>query len=77
MNARDIEVLIENHIEDAEVRAKDTRGSGDHFEVSVSSHKFEGKTTLEQHRMVMDALREVIGFENSPLHAIDIRTRKK
>jgi len=44
---------------------------GGHFEVVVVSAAFEGKPLLDRHRMVNDALREVIGRE---IHALGLRT---
>lgn len=44
---------------------------GGHFEIVVVSAAFEGKPLLERHRMVNDALREMIGRE---IHALGIRT---
>ena len=44
---------------------------GGHFEVVVVSAAFEGKPLLDRHRMVNDALREMIGGE---IHALGLRT---
>jgi len=44
---------------------------GGHFEVVVVSAVFEGKSLLDRHRMVNDALREMIGRE---IHALGLRT---
>jgi len=44
---------------------------GGHFEVVVVSAAFEGKPLLDRHRMVNDALREMIGRE---IHALGLRT---
>ena len=44
---------------------------GGHFEVVVVSAAFEGKPLLDRHRMVNDALREMIGRE---IHALRLRT---
>jgi BolA protein len=48
-----------------------TSGGG-HFHVSIVSAAFEGKTRLEQHRMVNDSLIDLFG----PLiHALSLETR--
>ena len=45
---------------------------GGHFHVLIVSEAFEGRTRLEQHRMVNDALSELFG----PLiHALALETR--
>ena len=47
-----------------------TSGGG-HFEVLIVSAEFEGKTLLDRHRMVNEALREMIGGE---IHALGLKT---
>ena len=47
-----------------------TSGGG-HFEVLIVSAAFEGKTLLDRHRMVNEALREMIGRE---IHALGLKT---
>ena len=44
---------------------------GGHFDVVIVSPLFEGKSLLERHRMVNEALRDLIGKE---IHAIALRT---
>lgn len=58
---------------DAEVSVRDLVGDGDHYSVSVVSSAFAGKTRLQQHRMVLAALREVLG---SALHALAVHTEE-
>ena len=44
---------------------------GGHFEVLIVSAAFEGKPLLDRHRMVNEALREMIGRE---IHALGLKT---
>jgi BolA protein len=44
---------------------------GGHYEVVIVSAAFEGKTLLEQHRMVNEALGDLFGRE---IHALALRT---
>ncbi len=44
---------------------------GGHYEVTIVSAAFEGLSLLEQHRLVNEALRDLIGEE---VHALAIRT---
>jgi len=44
---------------------------GGHFEVLIVSAEFEGKTLLDRHRMVNEALRKMIGRE---IHALGLKT---
>jgi len=48
-----------------------TSGGG-HFHVSIVSEAFEGKTRLEQHRMVNEALEDLFG---PVIHALALKTR--
>jgi BolA protein len=47
-----------------------TSGGG-HFRAVIVSDEFEGKSLLERHRMVNDAMRELFGSE---IHALALRT---
>jgi BolA family transcriptional regulator, general stress-responsive regulator len=44
---------------------------GGHYEVTIVSAAFEGLSLLDQHRLVNEALRDLIGKE---VHALAIRT---
>ena len=44
---------------------------GGHFEVVIVSAAFEGKSLLDRHRMVNEALRDLIGRE---IHALGVKT---
>ena len=43
---------------------------GGHFDVLIVSERFEGRTLLERHRMVNEALGDLIGGE---IHALALR----
>ncbi|MEQ9320916.1 MAG: BolA family protein [Polyangiaceae bacterium] len=51
--------------------------AGGHFEIAVTSPAFEGKSTLERHRLVLNAIKELMaGGDGAPVHAVDsIRTK--
>ena len=55
----------------AKVSIRDMVGDGDHLEMVVVSPVFEGRTTLERHRMVYAPLKDVLG---GALHALALRT---
>ncbi len=44
----------------------------DHFQALVEAPQFEGKSLVEQHRMVYAALEGLIG---GPMHALALKTR--
>jgi BolA protein len=45
---------------------------GGHYDVLIVSAEFEGKSLLDRHRLVHDALRDLIGRE---IHALALKTR--
>ena len=70
MNAADIERLIKEAIPGAAVVIEDLRGDGDHYAAFVVSPAFRGKTRVQQHQMVYQALRGKMGNE---LHALALQ----
>ena len=71
MEAAEIEKLIKDGLPDAVVRIEDLRGDGDHYAAHVVSAEFEGKTRVQQHQLVYQALRGRMGNE---LHALALQT---
>ncbi|MCB1782401.1 MAG: BolA family transcriptional regulator [Alphaproteobacteria bacterium] len=74
MEAAEIEKLIKEGIPDAVVEIEDLRGDGDHYAAYVASPSFKGKTRVQQHQMVFDALQGKMGNE---LHALALQTGVK
>ena len=71
MNAGDIERLIKEALPDAKITIRDLAGDGDHYAAEVVSAAFKGKTRVQQHKMVYDALKGRMGGE---LHALALQT---
>ena len=71
MNPADIESLIKQGIPDAKVTIEDLRGDGDHYAAYVVSEAFRGKSRVQQHQMVYQALQGRMGNE---LHALALQT---
>lgn len=71
MNPGDIEQLIKQAIPDAQVTIEDLRGDGDHYAAYVVSESFRGKSRVQQHQMVYQALQGRMGDE---LHALALQT---
>jgi stress-induced morphogen len=48
-----------------------------HFDIAVTSPSFDGKRTLEKHRMVLNAIKDLMaGGDAAPVHAVDsIKTK--
>jgi len=71
IDAGTIEQLIKEGLPDAKVTIEDLRGDGDHYAAHVVSAAFKGKTRVQQHQMVYQALRGRMGNE---LHALALQT---
>ena len=71
MDAAEIEKMIREALPDARITIEDLRGDGDHYAAHVVSSAFEGKTRVQQHQMVYQALRGKMGDD---LHALALQT---
>ncbi len=71
MDARDIEKMIKDAIPDAKVTIRDLAGDGDHYAAEVVAESFRGKSRVQQHQMVYQALRGQMG---GVLHALALQT---
>jgi stress-induced morphogen len=71
MAVTEIEKLILEGFPDAQVSIEDLAGDGDHYAATVVSEAFRGKTRVQQHQMVYDALKGQMG---GALHALALKT---
>ena len=71
MQAAEIERLIKIGIPDAQVTIEDLRGDGDHYAAYIVSSAFAGKSRVQQHQLVYQALQGRMGGE---LHALALQT---
>ena len=71
MSAVEIERLIKASLPDADVRIEDLAGDGDHYRAHIVSEAFRGKSRLQQHQLVYQALGTRMGGE---LHALALST---
>jgi stress-induced morphogen len=71
MAVSEIERLIKEGFPDAKVSIEDLAGDGDHYAATVVSEAFRGKTRVQQHQMVYDALKGQMG---GALHALALKT---
>ncbi|MCB1426597.1 MAG: BolA family transcriptional regulator [Zhengella sp.] len=71
MDAGDIKRLIQDAIPDAQVTIRDLAGDGDHYAAEVVSESFRGKSRVQQHQMVYEALKGNMG---GVLHALALQT---
>ena len=74
MAAEHLESLLRTAFPDAgELRVDDRTGGGDHFQVTVTSPRFDGLSLLDQHKLVNAALAEPL--RDGTIHELRIKTR--
>lgn len=71
MAAQDIVRLIQEGIPGAQVEIEDLAGDGDHYAATVVAAAFAGKSKVQQHQMVYNALGGRMG---GVLHALKLTT---
>ena len=71
MSATDIERFIKEALPDATVTIRDLAGDGDHYAATVLAESFRGKSRVQQHQIVYEALKGEMGGK---LHALALQT---
>ena len=71
MTSGQLEQMIRTALPDAKVDITDLRGDGDHYAAEVVSESFRGKSRVQQHQMVYEALKGNMG---GVLHALALQT---
>jgi len=66
----EIERLIAEALPGAEVEVLAQTGSGDHFRAIVRAPQFEGRSRIDQHRMVRAAVQS--RMDDGSIHALSI-----
>ena len=69
----EIKKLIQESIPDAEVNIEDLAGDDNHYSATIKSKIFNGKSKIEQHKLVNKALKGKMGNE---LHALQLNTKE-
>lgn len=64
--------LIRTGLPDADVAIQDRTGTHDHFNVTVRSQAFAGKTLIQQHQLVYRALKAALA--DGRVHAVELTT---
>ena len=70
----EIKKLITSSIPDASIEIKDLMGDNNHYSAKITSEAFNGKSKIEQHKLVYKSLKGKMGNE---LHALSITTEGK
>jgi stress-induced morphogen len=63
---------VRKALPDAKVSVTDRTGTMDHLSVRVVSDMFQGKTLLDRHRLIYEALGEPM--KDGRIHALEIKT---
>ena len=71
MKVEEIRSLILKSIPDAKIEIKDLAGDDNHYAAIIKSKIFEGKSRVQQHKLVYDALEGKMG---GVLHALSLTT---
>ena len=71
MKVEEIKGLIKKSIPDATIEIKDLAGDDNHYAAIVKSKLFKGKTKIQQHKLVYEALEGRMG---GVLHALSLTT---
>lgn len=74
MATEPLELLLRQAFPDApELRVEDRTGGGDHFQVTLTSPRFDGLSLVDQHRLVYAALEGPLA--DGTIHELRIKTR--
>jgi stress-induced morphogen len=65
--------LVQAFPDALELTVEDRTGTGDHFQVTVSSQSFDGLPLLDQHRRVNEAL--AAPLRDGSIHELRIKTK--
>ena len=74
LSIKEITDLITEAIPDAKVEIKDLMGDNNHYSAKITSEAFNGKSKIEQHKLVYKSLKGKMGNE---LHALSLTTEEK
>jgi len=67
----EVERLLRAHFGEADLELVDLTGTQDHYQARIVSSLFNGKTAIEQHRLVYGALGSAM---NGAIHALALKT---
>jgi acid stress-induced BolA-like protein IbaG/YrbA len=67
-----LESMIQAGLPGAEVHVQDLTGGGDHYQATVISSAFVGKSLVQQHQLVYATVNQVMATEE--LHAFALKT---
>ncbi|MBM3580118.1 MAG: BolA family transcriptional regulator [Alphaproteobacteria bacterium] len=68
---QDLEKILREKFPTAQIKITDLVGDSDHYSLDIADISFSGKTKIEQHKIVNEALKGILG---TTLHALQIKT---
>ena len=77
MSAEKIRELLEKKFPRADIEIIDTTGDSNHYSATITAQEFEGKSRIEQHKLVYKALEGAMDGNNGILHALALQTKIK
>lgn len=72
MPPEEVKTMLQEAFPDARIEVRDMTGTGDHFDIQITSDVFAHKSIVQQHQMVYKALE---GEMDRRIHAVQIKTR--
>ena len=70
-----VKEILTQKIPGAQIEVYDMTGTKDHLDVHVTWNGFEGKSLIEQHQVIYQALQNQV--QDGSIHALSIKTRTK
>lgn len=64
--------MIKAGLPDAEVIVEDLTGGGDHYQATVVSAEFEGRSLVQQHQLVYGTVKSAMA--SNDIHALALKT---
>ena len=77
ISAEKIRELLEKKFPRADIEIIDTAGDSNHYSATVTAQEFKGKSRVEQHKLVYEALAGTMDGSNGILHALALQTKIK
>ena len=68
-------IIKVNGLKEVEEHSRPRGREGNHLKIDITSHVFDGKTLLEQHKMVHNCFEELMQMNGGFIHAVTIKTR--
>ncbi len=68
---KDLEKLLTENFPQAQIKVVALVDDDNHYSVEIADKIFAGKTRVEQHKMVNNALKDILG---DVLHAMQLKT---